>query len=414
MSKNNTRVVVTGLGALTPMGNDVLTTWRALVDGRSGIKRITRFDPAPFATQIAGEVKGFEPKDHFSHKEARRMDRFVQFAEVATRQALEDAQLTINADNAERVGVIIGSAVGGIETLLTAFEKLQARGPRRLSPFFLPMMLSDTAPGQVAISCGAKGPNMAIVSACATSSNAIGEAAAMIRRGDADAIISGGSEAPLVPITLAGFNVMGILSPRNDEPERACRPFDATRDGPAMSEGASILILESLEHATGRGAKIYGEIVGYGATADAAHIAAPAEGGEGMARAMRLALKQAGMRPEEVDYINAHGTATALNDVNETAAIKTVFGKHAYNLAVSSTKSMTGHMLGAAGAVEAIACLKALQDQIIPATINYQHPDPQCDLDYVPNEARPCQLRVVMSNSMGVGGHNACLIFRKL
>ena len=414
MSNNNIRVVVTGLGALTPVGNDVPTTWRALVEGRSGIKRITRFDPSPFKTQIAGEVKGFEPREHFNRKEARRLDRFVQFAVVATRQALEDANLTINADNAERVGVIIGSAVGGIETLLTAFEKLQARGPRRLSPFFLPMMLSDTAPGQVAISCGAKGPNMAIVSACATSSNAIGEAAAMIRRGDADAIISGGSEAPLVPITLAGFNVMGILSTRNDEPERACRPFDATRDGPAMSEGASILILESLEHATERGAKIYGEIIGYGATADAAHIAAPAEGGEGMARAMRLALQQAGIRPEEVDYINAHGTATALNDVNETAAIKTVFGKHAYNLAVSSTKSMIGHLLGAAGAVEAIACLKALQDQIIPATINYQHPDPQCDLDYVPNEARPCQLRVVMSNSMGVGGHNACLIFRKL
>ncbi len=414
MSKNNTSVVVTGLGALTPVGNDVPTTWTALVEGRSGIKRITRFDPSPFKTQIAGEVKGFEPREHFNRKEARRLDRFVQFAVVATRQALEDAKLTINADNAERVGVIIGSAVGGIETLLTAFEKLQARGPRRLSPFFLPMMLSDTAPGQVAISCGAKGPNMAIVSACATSSNAIGEAAAMIRRGDADAIISGGSEAPLVPITLAGFNVMGILSTRNDEPERACRPFDATRDGPAMSEGASILILESLEHATERGAKIYGEIIGYGATADAAHIAAPAEGGEGMARAMRLALQQAGIRPEEVDYINAHGTATALNDVNETAAIKTVFGKHAYNLAVSSTKSMIGHLLGAAGAVEAIACLKALQDQIIPATINYQHPDPQCDLDYVPNEARPCQLRVVMSNSMGVGGHNACLIFRKL
>ncbi len=414
MSNNNIRVVVTGLGALTPVGNDVPTTWRALVEGRSGIKRITRFDPSPFKTQIAGEVKGFEPREHFNRKEARRLDRFVQFAVVATRQALEDAKLTINADNAERVGVIIGSAVGGIETLLTAFEKLQARGPRRLSPFFLPMMLSDTAPGQVVISCGAKGPNMAIVSACATSSNAIGEAAAMIRRGDADAIISGGSEAPLVPITLAGFNVMGILSTRNDEPERACRPFDATRDGPAMSEGASILILESLEHATERGAKIYGEIIGYGATADAAHIAAPAEGGEGMARAMRLALQQAGIKPEEVDYINAHGTATALNDVNETAAIKTVFGKHAYNLAVSSTKSMIGHLLGAAGAVEAIACLKALQDQIIPATINYQHPDPQCDLDYVPNEARPCQLRVVMSNSMGVGGHNACLIFRKL
>ena len=414
MSKNNTSVVVTGLGALTPVGNDVLTTWRALVEGRSGIKRITRFDPSPFETQIAGEVKGFDPKEHFNRKEARRLDRFVQFAVVATRQALEDAKLTITADNAERVGAVIGTALGGIETLLTQFEKLQARGPRRLSPFFLPMMLADTASGQVAISCGAKGPNMAIVSACATGSNAIGEAAEMIRRGDADAIISGGSEAPLVPIVLAGFNVMGVLSTRNDEPERACRPFDATRDGPAMSEGAGILILESLEHATGRGAKIYGEIIGYGATADAAHVAAPAEGGEGMARAMRLALQQAGIRPEEVDYINAHGTGTTLNDVNETAAIKAVFGKHAYNLAVSSTKSMIGHLMGAAGAVEAIACLKALQDQIIPATINYQQPDPQCDLDYVPNEAQPCQLRVVMSNSMGMGGHNACLIFRKL
>ena len=414
MSKNNTSVVVTGLGALTPVGNDVLTTWRALVEGRSGIKRITRFDPSPFETQIAGEVKGFDPKEHFNRKEARRLDRFVQFAVVATRQALEDAKLIITADNAERVGAVIGTALGGIETLLTQFEKLQARGPRRLSPFFLPMMLADTASGQVAISCGAKGPNMAIVSACATGSNAIGEAAEMIRRGDADAIISGGSEAPLVPIVLAGFNVMGVLSTRNDEPERACRPFDATRDGPAMSEGAGILILESLEHATGRGAKIYGEIIGYGATADAAHVAAPAEGGEGMARAMRLALQQAGTRPEEVDYINAHGTSTTLNDVNETAAIKAVFGKHAYNLAVSSTKSMIGHLMGAAGAVEAIACLKALQDQIIPATINYQQPDPQCDLDYVPNEAQPCQLRVVMSNSMGMGGHNACLIFRKL
>jgi len=414
LPKDNTSVVVTGLGALTPVGNDVPTTWRALVEGRSGIKRITRFDPSPFETQIAGEVKGFDPQEHFDRKEARRLDRFVQFAVVATRQALADARLTINADNAERVGVVIGTAVGGIETLLTEFEKLQARGPRRLSPFFLPMMIPDTAPGQVAISCGAKGPNMAIVSACATGSNAIGEAAEMIRRGDADAIISGGSEASLLPIVFAGFNVMGVLSTRNDEPERACRPFDATRDGLAMSEGAGILILESLEHATRRGARIYGEIIGYGTTADAADMAAPAEGGEGMARAMGLALQQAGIRPEEVEYINAHGTGTALNDVSETAAIKAVFGNHAYHLAVSSTKSMMGHLMGAAGAVEAIVCLKALQDQIIPATINYQHPDPQCDLDYVPNEARPCQLRVVMSNSMGLGGHNACLIFRKL
>ena len=414
MPKNNTSVVVTGLGALTPVGNDVPTTWAALLEGRSGINRITRFDPSPFETQIAGEVKGFDPQEHFDRKEARRLDRFVQFAVVATRQALEDARLTINADNADRIGVVIGTAVGGIETLLTEFEKLQARGPRRLSPFFLPMMIPDTAPGQVAISCGAKGPNMAIVSACATGSNAIGEAAEMIRRGDADAIISGGSEASLLPIIFAGFNVMGVLSTRNDEPERACRPFDATRDGLAMSEGASILILESLEHATRRGVRIYGEIIGYGTTADAADMAAPAEGGEGMARAMSLALQQAGIRPEEVGYINAHGTGTALNDVSETAAIKAVFGKHAYSLAVSSTKSMMGHLMGAAGAVEAIACLKALQDQIIPATINYQHPDPQCDLDYVPNEARPCQLRVVMSNSMGLGGHNACLIFRKL
>jgi len=412
--EGNTSVVVTGLGALTPVGNDVPTTWRALVEGRSGIKRITRFDPSPFQTQIAGEVKGFDPREHLNPKEARRLDRFVQFAIVATQQALEDAKLTINADNAERVGVVIGTAVGGLETLLTEVERFQARGPRRLSPFFLPMMIPDTAAGQVAISFGAKGPNMAIVSACATGSNAIGEAAEMIRRGDADVIISGGSEAPLLPIVFAGFNVMGVLSTRNDEPERACRPFDATRDGLAMSEGAGILILESLEHATARGAKIYGEVIGYGTTADAAHMAAPAEGGEGMARAMRLALQQAGIGPEEVDYINAHGTGTALNDVNETAAIKAVFGRHAYNLAVSSTKSMMGHLMGAAGAVEAIACLKALQDQIIPATINYQHPDPQCDLDYVPNEARPCSLRVVMSNSMGLGGHNACLIFRKL
>lgn len=414
MPKDNTSVVVTGLGALTPMGNDVPTTWAALVEGRSGIKRITRFDPSPFETQIAGEVKGFDPQEHFDRKEARRLDRFVQFAVVATRQALEDARLTINADNAERVGVVIGTAVGGIETLLTEFEKLQARGPRRLSPFFLPMMIADTAPGQVAISCEAKGPNMAIVSACATGANAIGEAAEMIRRGHADAIISGGSEAPLLPIVFAGFNVMGVLSTRNDEPERACRPFDATRDGLAMSEGAGVLILESLEHATDRGARIYGEIIGYGTTADAVDMAAPAEGGEGMAQAMRLALQQAGIRPEEVDYVNAHGTGTALNDVSETAAIKAVLGKHAYSLAVSSTKSMMGHLMGAAGAVEAIACLKALQDQIIPATINYQHPDPRCDLDYVPNKARPCPLRVVMSNSMGLGGHNACLIFRKL
>ncbi|MFQ6015183.1 MAG: beta-ketoacyl-ACP synthase II [Anaerolineae bacterium] len=411
---NDSRVVITGLGALTPVGNDVPTTWHSLLEGQSGIQRITLFDPSEFNTQIAGEVKGFEPKAHFGRKEARRLDRYTQFAIVATQEALEDAHFAVTENNSERVGVVIGSGVGGISTMLAEYQRLQEKGPRRVSPFSIPNMLIDTAAGQVAITFGAKGPNMAIVSACATGSNAVGEAAEMIRRGAADVIICGGSEAVLVPLAFAGFNIMRALSTRNDEPERACRPFDATRDGFVMSEGAGILLLESLVHARARGAKIYGEIIGYGSTVDAFHMAAPADRGEGAARAMAMALAQAGIPPQEVDYLNAHGTGTELNDKCETQAIKTVFGDHAYDLAVSSTKSMIGHLLGAAGAVEAIACLKALEDQILPPTINYQHPDPECDLDYVPNEARPTDVDVVMSNSMGLGGHNASLIFRRV
>ncbi len=408
------RVVVTGMGAITPVGNDVPTMWEALKEGRSGVGPITHFDASELNTQIAAEVKDFDPKEHFGHKEARRLDRVVQFALVASKEALEDAQLVINDGNAEEIGVVIGSGIGGISTLLAQVKVMDTRGPRRVSPFLIPMIIPDTSAGQVAISFGAKGPNMAVVSACATGANAIGEAAEMIRRGAAQAMICGGTEAAIQPIAVAGFCIMQALSTRNDEPERASRPFDAERDGFIMGEGAGVLILESLAHARARGARIYGEVVGYGSTADAYHITAPAEKGEGGARAMRMALKSAGVEPEEIDYINAHGTSTKLNDIGETVAIKNVFGPHAYRLPISSTKSMIGHLLGAAGAVEAIASFKALQEGLIHPTINYEHPDPECDLDYVPNTARPAELHTVMSNSFGFGGHNACLIFRKL
>jgi len=414
MANATRRVVVTGMGALTPVGNDVPTSWANLVAGKSGIARITKFDPAPFETQIAGEVKNFEPAQHFDRKEVRRWAPFVQYAVYATREALADAGLTINDQNAERVAVVIGSGIGGFGTIIEELDKFREKGPRRVSPFFIPAVLVDTAGAQVAISFGVKGPNVAVVSACATGGNAIGEAAEMIKRGDADAAIAGGTEAALVPIAFAGFNVMGALSKRNDEPAKASRPFDATRDGFVMGEGAGILILESLEHARARGAKIYGELIGYGGTADAFHMAAPAENGEGMARAMRMALRRAHIETQEVDYINAHGTSTDLNDKCETAAIKSVFDEHAYAVPVSSTKSMIGHLLGAAGAVEAIVCLKTLQDQVLSPTINYEHPDPDCDLDYVPNVARKAKVNVAMSNSMGLGGHNSCLIFRKV
>lgn len=408
----DTRVAVTGLGALSPIGSDVTTTFENLKAGHSGIDRITLFDPCNLSTQFAGEVKGFDPKAHFDVKEARRLERFVQFAAVAAREAIADAHLDITPDNSETIGVVIGSGIGGALAIGDQIKVLETRGPRRVSPFFIPMVLVDTAAGQVAIEFGIKGPNMAVVSACATGGNAIGEAAEMIKRGDVDVVVCGGTEAALHPVVFAGFNVMGVLSTRNEEPDKACRPFDATRDGFAMGEGAGILVLENLERARARGAHIYGEVIGYGTSADANHFAAPDAEGEGIGRAMQWALKRAHLDPRDVDYINAHGTGTKLNDAIETNAIKQVFGEQAYNIPISSTKSMIGHALGAAGALESIFCLKALQEQVLPPTINYATPDPACDLDYVPNTARPDTLHVAMSNSIGLGGHNSCVIFR--
>lgn len=405
------RVAITGLGALTPLGNDATSTWETAAAGRSGVARITLFDPSPFETQFAAEVKGFDPEAYLGRKDARRMDRFTQFAVVTSQQAIEDARLDLEHVDRNRVGVIIGSGIGGIGTTASAVDTLRERGPGRLSPFFVPMMLPDTAPGQVAIAFGLKGPNLCITSACASSANAIGEATEIIRRGAADVILAGGAEAGIVPVALAGFNVMGAVSTRNEAPERASRPFDAQRDGFVMGEGAAILVLEALEHAQARGARIYAEVLGYGASADAFHITAPDETGDGAVRSMRLALQDAGLEPEAVGYINAHGTSTILNDKTETKAIKTVFGERAYDIPISSTKSMHGHLLGAAGAVEAVICVKALETGILPPTINYEYPDPECDLDYIPNIARRVQVRVIMSNSFGFGGHNASLLF---
>jgi beta-ketoacyl-acyl-carrier-protein synthase II len=407
----NPRVVVTGMGTVSPVGNDVPSAWASLTAGRSGVGRISLFDPSPYAVQIAGEVKNFDPTSRIEPKEARRMDRCTQFALVAALQALDDAGLQVAREDPERVGVVIGSAAGGIGTLLEQQRVLQERGPRRLSPFFLPNMLCDSPSGQVAIATGAKGPNMAVVSACATGGHVVGEAMESIRRGDADVVIAGGTEAPVLPIVIAGFIVMGALA-NDDEPTRACRPFDARRGGFIVSEAAAVLILESLDHARARDARIYGEVLGYGSTNDAFHVAASPETGEGAARTMRMALRKAGIAPDEVDYINAHGTGTPLNDKAETAAIKAVFGDHAYRVPVSSTKSMTGHMMGASGALEAIACLLTIRDGCIAPTINYECPDPECDLDYVPNTARPARVRTALSNSMGLGGHNSCVIVR--
>jgi 3-oxoacyl-[acyl-carrier-protein] synthase II len=410
---NDKRVVITGLGLVTPLGHDVSTTWEALVAGRSGVGPITHFDTSEYPARIAAEVKAFDPAALFGRREARRMDRFTQFAMVAAGQALEDSGLIVTDDNAHRVGAVIGSGVGGISSILDQAEVLRERGPRRVSPFLVPMMLPDTAPGQVAISYGLKGPNFAVISACASGANAIGEAAEVIRRGAADAMLAGGAEGAIVPLAFAGFTVMQAVSTRNDEPERASRPFDATRDGFVMGEGSGVVLLESAAHARARGARIYAELIGYGATADAFHITAPDETGDGAARAMQAALDQAGIPLQQVGYLNAHGTSTVLNDKGETAAIKTVFGDHAYQLAVSSTKSMTGHLLGAAGAIEAIFSVLALTEGVLPPTINYEHPDPECDLDYVPNEARRVLVDVAMSNSFGFGGHNACLIIKR-
>ena len=408
----SSRVVVTGLGMVTPLGNDVPTTWAGICRGESGIGPITVFDTTQQDVKFGGEIKGFDPKQYLEHKEVRRNDRFVHFAVAATKQAINQAELDV-ASIGPDVGVLIGSGIGGLNTMHEQFRLYYERGPGRISPFFITMMISDIASGLVSILFGAKGPNFAVVSACATSANAIGEAWEMIRRGDARAMIAGGSECALTPIGVASFANMTALSKRNDDPQGASRPFDATRDGFVMSDGAGVVILEDLEFAQARGATILAEVIGYAATADGHHITEPAPGGEGLVRAMNRAIQKAGIHPEEVDYINAHGTSTPFNDRTETTSIKTTFGKHAYNLAVSSTKSMTGHTLGAAGGIESIFSILALREGILPPTINLRHPDPECDLDYVPNEARHKDIRMAMSNSMGFGGHNACLIFKK-
>lgn len=413
MSEHRIRVVVTGVGAITPLGHDVASIWTRLCRGESGVGPITLFDASLLQTRIAAEVKEFDPIAHFGRREARRYDRFIQFALVAARQAIDDSGLTFSNGASERTGIIIGSAIGGFASILEAAEAYAKQGPRRVSPFLVPRMLVDSAGGQVAITFGIRGPNIAVVTACATGTNAVGEAAEMIRRGWVDAVVAGGSEAAVSNVAMAAFNVMGAISTDNDAPTHASRPFDATRNGFVMGEGAGILVLERLEHALARNASIYGEIIGYGSTADAFHMTAPAEDGLGAIQSMQMALRDSGLSPDEIDYINAHGTSTPLNDKTETLAIKTVFDEHAYRLAISSTKSMLGHLLGAAGAVEAIICLKALNEGLLPPTMNYQYPDPECDLDYVPNEARPMRIHTAMSNSFGIGGHNATIVFRK-
>ncbi|MCP6682920.1 beta-ketoacyl-ACP synthase II [Bacillus nakamurai] len=410
MSKK--RVVVTGLGALSPLGNDAETSWKNAIGGVSGIGPITRVESDEYPAKVAAELKDFNIENYMDKKEARKMDRFTQYAVVAAKMAVEDAGLKITEDIAPRVGVWVGSGIGGLETLESQFEIFLTKGPRRVSPFFVPMMIPDMATGQISIALGAKGVNSCTVTACATGTNSIGDAFKVIQRGDADAMITGGTEAPLTRMSFAGFSANKALS-TNPDPKTASRPFDKNRDGFVMGEGAGIVVLEELEHALARGAKIYGEIVGYGSTGDAYHITAPAQDGEGGARAMQEAIKDAGIKPEDIDYINAHGTSTYYNDKYETMAIKTVFGDHAYKLAVSSTKSMTGHLLGAAGGIEAIFSVMAIKDGIIPPTINIETPDEDCDLDYVPDKAREQDVNVVLSNSLGFGGHNATLIFKK-
>ncbi|MBT3321432.1 MAG: beta-ketoacyl-ACP synthase II [Anaerolineae bacterium] len=407
------RVVITGLGAISPLGLNVEDTWKALLAGKSGAAPITRYDASENKTTFAAEVKGFDANAIIGRRDARRMDRYVQLAFATSLQAVENSGLVVTDENRDRIGVLIGTGIGGVETLLKQAEVMAKRGASRVSPFLIPMMLADSGPGQVAIHLGVRGPNMSVVTACATGSNSIGEAAEMIRHGRADVMIAGGGEASIVKLAMAGMNTIGALSARNDEPEKASRPFDKNRDGFVMGEGAGVLILEELEHAQARGANILAELTGYGTSDDAYHISAPAEGGEGAALCMQLALDDAGLTVNDVGYINAHGTSTSLNDKGETAAIKTVFGKQAYQIPVSSTKSMTGHLLGASGALEAVFCVKALQNEILPPTINYETPDPECDLDYVPNKAREVKFKHALSNSFGFGGHNATLIISK-
>jgi len=414
-AKNNPddRVVVTGIGILSPLGLDVATTWEGLIAGKSGIDYITLFDAKPFETKFAGELKGFEPTDYFNRKDARHMDRFTQMAVAASKQAVEQSGIKINSTNQDNIGVIIGSGIGGLTTLFEQAKILLERGPGRVSPFLAPMMITDMAAAQVSITLGVKGPNLCITSACSSGSDAIGAAYELIRQGDAQAVIAGGSEAIINPIGICAFNALNALSTRNNEPQAASRPFDTQRDGFVIGEGACSLVLENLTHAQKRGANILAEIIAYGASADAFHMTQPLEDGEGAARAMRVALNKAELPPSEIDYINAHGTSTPLNDKMETRAIKTIFGNNAHQIPISSTKSMIGHTIGAAGAVEAAICIMAIRNGIIPPTINLTHPDPECDLDYVPNVARRVKVTTALSNAFGFGGHNSVLILRQ-
>ncbi|MDS3868734.1 beta-ketoacyl-ACP synthase II [Staphylococcus hominis] len=408
----NKRVVITGMGALSPIGNDAQTNWENALKGVNGIDTITRVDTEEYNVHLAGELKDFNIEDHISKKDARRMDRFTQYAVVAARQAVEDANLTINDDKANRIGVWIGSGIGGMETFEVAHTILKNKGPRRVSPFFVPMLIPDMATGQVSIDLGAKGPNGSTVTACATGTNSIGEAFKIIQRGAADAMITGGTEAPITHMALAGFSASRALS-TNDDKETACRPFQEGRDGFIMGEGAGILVIESLESAQARGAQIYAEIVGYGSTGDAYHITAPAPEGEGGSRAMQAALDDAGIEAKDIQYLNAHGTSTPVGDLYEIKAIKNTFGDAAKNLKISSTKSMTGHLLGATGGIEAIFSALSIRDSKVAPTIHADLPDPECDLDIVPNEAQDLEIEYAMSNSLGFGGHNAVLVFKK-
>jgi 3-oxoacyl-[acyl-carrier-protein] synthase II len=413
MAMDKRRVVITGVGAVTPLGNTAEEFWAGLLEGRSGIGPITRFDATDFPTRIAGELKGFDPLKYIDKKDDRKFDPFLKYAVACATMAVEDAALKTDSVDPTRFGVLVGSGIGGLETLLGNYEVLRTKGPDRVSPFFIPMLIVNMASGVISMRLGAKGPNSSVVTACATGNHAIGDATKIIERGDADVMIAGGSEAIIIPLTIAGFCQMKAMSTRNDDPTRASRPFDAERDGFVCGEGGGLVVLESLEHARRRDARIYAEVVGYGMTGDAHHMTAPDPEGDGAARSMAAALHDAGLEPSAVGYINAHGTSTPYNDKFETIAIKRVFGEHARKLAVSSTKSMTGHLLGAAGGIEAIATAFALHHGVLPPTINYEKPDPDCDLDYIPNQARKQEVEVALSNAFGFGGTNATLAFRK-
>ena len=413
MNNASNRVVITGMGVISPLGLDTATTWEGLIAGKSGADYITQFDASNHETRFAAEVKGFEPTDYIGRKEARRMDRFTQMAVVASMQAVEQAGLQIDPGNQDNIGVLIGSGIGGLMTLSEQVNIMIEKGPTKVSPFMVPMMITDMASGQVSIMLGARGPNFCPTSACSSGSDAIGTAYEIIKRGDALAMLAGGSEAIITPIGIAGFNANRAISTQNDEPQLASRPFDTDRSGFVIGEGAAVLVLEDLSYARKRGAQILSEVMGYGASSDAFHITQPSEDGEGAVRAMKMAIQKSGLTPTDIDYINAHGTSTPLNDRIETRAIKTVFGDHAYKLAVSSTKSMTGHLVGAAGALEAAICIMAIQHGEIPPTINLTNPDPECDLDYVPNVSRKAKVTTALSNAFGFGGHNSVLVFRE-